>query len=107
MITPIHIIFDLLIYFLLIKTGLFEFEIIALVLLLSASLIDLDHLFSRQIYHPKRNPFKTHFLHKNYKFFLIISAIILFIYPLTFLGIGIINHFILDYFYNCLFFNAF
>ncbi len=99
MITPIHIIFDMILYLILIKTSLFNFNIIDILLLLSVNLMDLDHLFSKPIYHPKRNPFKTHFLHKNYIIILIVSFILILIRPITFLGIGLLSHLFLDYIY--------
>ena len=72
---------------------------IDLVLVLSSNLIDLDHLFSNPIYHPKRNPFITHFLHKRWKVAIIFSILVLFYRPLMFLGIGLLLHFFLDYLY--------
>jgi hypothetical protein len=97
MITPIHTIVNLIIYF--ISGNFIKVTLIDLILLLSADLIDLDHLFSKPIYHPKRNPFKTHFLHKNYVIIIIISLILLFIRPVLFLGIGLLSHLFLDWIY--------
>ncbi len=97
MITPIHIIFNLIVFFFLdqiISVNFFDF-----IFLLSAELIDLDHLFPRPIYHPKRNPFKKHFFHRNWKFILVIATILLFIRPIMFLGVGLISHLFLDYIY--------
>ncbi|MFZ5955704.1 MAG: DUF6122 family protein [Nanoarchaeota archaeon] len=96
MITVIHIAFSLLIYLILNKFIIIKANI---VLLLSAELIDLDHLFSKPIYVKKRNPFKTHFLHKHWITLLIISIIFLFIKDLMLLGIGIISHLFLDFLY--------
>ena len=97
MITPIHVAFKLLILFFLSQfTSINSFD---LIFLLSAELIDLDHLFSRPIYHPKRNPFKKHFLHRNWKFILLVATIFLFIRPIMFLGIGLMSHLFLDYIY--------
>lgn len=46
-------------------------------MLLSAQCIDIDHLFSRPIYDPKRNGFKTHFLHKNWKLLTFVAFLLL------------------------------
>ena len=73
---------------------------IDLVLILGSNLIDLDHLFSKPIYNPKRNFFKSHFLHKQWKIVLAISVVGLFYRPVLFLCIGIILHLFLDYVYN-------
>ena len=97
MITFVHFAFDIIIYLLLGKlmpTNLFD-----LILLFSVNLIDLDHLFSKPIYHPKRNPFITHFLHKQWKILLIIAILTLLFRPLLFLGIGLLSHLFLDYIY--------
>ncbi|MDD4333056.1 MAG: DUF6122 family protein [Patescibacteria group bacterium] len=100
MITPIHLIFDFGIYSLANSAGIIHANSTDLLLLFSSELIDLDHLFSHPIYHPRRNPFTTHFLHKNWRILLIISILIIFYRPLTFFGIGILSHFLLDYLYN-------
>ncbi len=68
-------------------------------LVIGANLIDLDHLFSRPIYHPRRNPFKVHFFHRNWKWVTAFSIGMLFLPAIFFLGIGILVHFILDYLY--------
>lgn len=73
---------------------------IDLALVVGANFIDLDHLFSRPIYDPKRNSFKSHFLHRHWKIVSLLSLGMLFIRPLAFLGIGILLHFFLDYLYN-------
>ena len=99
MITPVHIAFDLGVYFVLKETGLVTTNNLDLVFLISAQLIDLDHLFSKPIYHPKRNWFKTHFLHKNWLSIIIISAIFFLYRPLLFLWIGLISHIFLDFIY--------
>ena len=99
MITPIHILFNLLIYFILGKTLILTTNI-DLILLLCSELIDLDHLRAKPIYHPRRNSFKTHPLHKQWKIILIISLLLLFYRPLMFLGIGLISHFLLDFIEN-------
>jgi len=97
MITPIHVGFDLWIYFLLDYSQLIEINNIDLYVLLSAQLIDLDHLFSKPIYNPKRNGFKTHFLHKKWKVICIVSIMFLFYRPLLFLWIGLLSHILLDF----------
>ncbi len=99
MITPIHTGFNLILLFLITKFNLSPITTLAVILLLSAELIDLDHLSSKPIYHPKRNPFKSHVLHKNWKIILVISIILLFFHPFRFLGVGLISHLFLDYIY--------
>ncbi len=99
MTTPTHITVNLGAFILLIQINSLSLNYVDLLLITTSNLIDLDHLFSRPIYHPKRNPFKTHFIHKRYKLVLLFSVIILFIRPLMFLGIGLILHLFLDYLY--------
>jgi len=88
--------FSLLVYLSLVKLGVIGFTIPLLILLFCAELIDLDHLFSYPIYVKGRNSFKTHFLHKNYLFVLIISIALLFFKPVFTLGLGLICHLFLD-----------
>ncbi len=97
MLTPTHVAFDLVVYFAIIKIGHIAPSSPDIILLLGSDLIDLDHLFSKPIYDAKRNPFKTHFLHKNIIPVLILSVLFLLFRPLAFLGLGIILHFFLDY----------
>lgn len=99
MISPIHIGFNLIL--LTIISNLIGIQItpIIIILILCAELVDLDHLRAKPIYHPRRNPFKTHFLHKQWKLILLISIILLPIYPLTFLGLGLISHLFVDLIY--------
>jgi len=99
MITPVHLIFDFGIYYLTDKTDIVNVNNIDLLLLFSAELIDLDHLFSKPIYHSRRNPFKTHFLHKNWLTISIISILFILYRPIMFLGIGLLLHLFLDYCY--------
>ncbi len=99
MTTPTHVIVNLMVFILLIQISSLSLNYIDLSLIIFSNLIDLDHLFSRPIYHPKRNPFKTHFFHKQWKVILLFSVIFLFVRPLMFLGIGLILHFFLDYLY--------
>ncbi|EKD66506.1 MAG: hypothetical protein ACD_49C00038G0040 [uncultured bacterium (gcode 4)] len=99
MITPVHIAFDLGVYFVLKEAGLVTTNNLDLLFLISAQLIDLDHLFSRPIYHPRRNWFKTHFLHKNWLGVIIISLVFMLYRPLLFLWIGLISHIFLDFIY--------
>lgn len=101
MITPIHLAFDYILY--LIVGKFISVNTLDLILLFSENLMDLDHLFSRPIYKFRRNPFKTHFLHKNWKIVSLIAIIFLFIRPIMFLGIGIMSHFFLDWVYVKLF----
>jgi len=58
MLTPTHGFFDTVIYFILTYFDIIKFRYFDLILLYSAGLIDLDHLFSKPIFDPKRNPFK-------------------------------------------------
>lgn len=95
MIIPIHLAFDLIFYSLL--NNFINVDLTDLILLFSNSLFDLDHLFSKPIYHPKRDPFKTHFLHKKWQTVLMVAIIILFFRRIMFLGIGLISHLFLDY----------
>lgn len=78
----------------------FHFGVSGCLVLLMAELIDLDHLFSRPVYHPRRNPFKVHFLHKNWKWVLFVALMMLFYYPFSILGLGLILHLIEDYVYT-------
>jgi len=98
MITILHVIFNLSVYFII---GLFiPVSYIDLFLVLFAELIDLDHLPSKPVYKKGRNSFETHFLHKRVFIVLIIALTMLFIRPIMFLGIGILLHFFLDYLDN-------
>lgn len=99
MITPIHLLIDAGLYLGLDKLNILSPDGTDFILLISAELIDLDHLFSKPIYHPKRNPFKTHFLHKNWLVILAISILFTLYRPLLFLGLGLMSHLFLDYFY--------
>ncbi len=99
-ITPIHFCFNIVIYYFITLVSPIEFLMINCLYLLFAELIDLDHLFSKPIYHPKRNPFKIHYFHKNWKFVLIIGVLCLFFNPILFFGIGLISHITLDYIYT-------
>lgn len=99
MITPIHLIFDFGIYALANKTGIASANGADLLWMFSAELIDLDHLLSKPIYHPRRNPFQAHILHKNWKIILLIAISLFFFRPVLFLGIGLLSHLLLDYFY--------
>lgn len=99
MITPIHILFNLIVYLILGKTLIITNNI-DLFLVLASELIDLDHLNAKPIFNPKRNSFKTHFFHRNWRVVLLISIALLFYRPLMFLGIGLISHLSLDFLYN-------
>jgi len=99
MITPIHLIFDLGAYLLVNKIDIVATNNIDLLLLFSAELIDLDHLLSKPIYHSRRNPFKTHFLHKNWLVIITISILFILYRPVLFLGIGLLSHLFVDYCY--------
>jgi len=99
MTTPTHVTTDLIIFLVLMHVQNFNPNYTDLGLIVGSNLIDLDHLFSCPIYHPKRNPFKTHVLHKYWKIISALSILLLFYRPLMFLGIGLILHFFLDYLY--------
>jgi len=99
-ITLFHMSFNLILYFIVSYFTPIDFYFSNLIYLFLADLIDIDHLFHRPIFVLRRNPFKTHFIHKNYLWVLLISFILLFSYPLCFLGIGLISHFFLDFIYT-------
>ncbi len=67
MLTPTHSFFDTIIYFGLNYFDIIKFRYFDLIALYSAGLIDLDHLFSKPVFDPKRNPFKATY---NIHFFL-------------------------------------
>lgn len=100
MTTPTHVAANLVVFLALLHTQNMDPTYPDLWLMLSSNLIDLDHLFSRPIYHPRRNPFKTHPFHKQWRLVLCASILVLFIRPLMFLGIGLLFHFLLDFIYN-------
>ncbi|MDO8561459.1 MAG: DUF6122 family protein [bacterium] len=100
MTTPTHVAVNLGVFLALMQVPAIEPNYTDLALMLSSNLIDLDHLLSRPIYHPKRNPFKTHFLHKQWRGLLVLSILMLFVRPVAFLGIGLLLHFFLDYLYT-------
>lgn len=99
MVTPIHLIIDLGLYFAVNKIDIVAANNTDLLLFFSAELIDLDHLLSKPIYHPRRNPFKTHFLHKNWSIIITISILFILYRPALFLGIGLLSHLFVDYCY--------
>lgn len=99
MITPVHLVFDIGTYFLADKLNLINVGSTDLIILFSAELIDLDHLLSKPIYHPRRNPFKIHALHKRWLIILLLSIAFIFYRPVLFLGIGLLCHLLLDYLY--------
>ena len=100
MTTPTHIAVNLGVFLLLMQRNGLNPDYADLSLLVGSNLIDLDHLLTRPVYDPKRNSFKTHVLHRNWKMGLFVSLLMLFIRPLLFLGLGIMLHYFLDYFYN-------
>lgn len=97
--TYVHLMFNISIYFILSLFLPIEFKIINCVLLALAELIDLDHLWSYPKYKKDRNSLKTHFLHKRWFIIIPISTVLLFFYPLTFIGIGLLSHLLLDWLY--------
>jgi len=100
MLTPTHALFDTLLYLGLNCFDILRFRYSDLIALYSANLIDLDHLFSKPIFDPTRNPFKAHFLHKNWKIVICFSVTFLFFYrPIAFLGAGLLSHLLLDFIY--------
>ena len=96
-ITPIHFGFNVLVYYLTSLVFPVEFLWVNTLYLLSAELIDLDHLWSKPIYKPGRNSLTTHFLHKNWKWVGFFSLLSLPFHPLRFIGLGLISHLFLDY----------
>ncbi len=94
--TPVHLAITIGGYYFISLIFPIDFTLANCLLLASAELIDLDHLFAKPIYVKKRNSFKTHFLHKQW---IIVSLIALFLIftPLIFLGLGILLHFVADY----------
>lgn len=99
MITPIHLVFNIGIYSFIHKMGIVDVSGADLLFLFSAELIDLDHLLSRPIYHPRRNPFVTHIAHKNWPFLFFASIFFMFYRPIMFLGVGLLSHLFGDYCY--------
>jgi hypothetical protein len=98
MLTPHHLIFDIIIYLGISSIFGLKLDFTILLIIFSANLIDLDHLFSRPIYDSKRNPFKKHFLHKNWIALIVLFLSLSFFYhKLIFVCIGLLDHFFLDY----------
>lgn len=100
MLTPTHIALDL--AFVAVVAYFFGVQIVYtdIFLVLSSNFIDLDHLSARPAYHPRRNSFKTHFLHRGWIWLSLMSVFIIFIRPLAFLGVGLLLHFFLDHLEN-------
>jgi hypothetical protein len=99
MTTPTHVIADLAVFLILLQVKVVDPNYTDLALIIGSNLIDVDHLFSQPIYHPNRNPFTAHFLHKRWMLLITFSIILIFIRPLMFLGIGLLVHVFLDYIY--------
>ena len=99
MITPIHLLFDFGVYFLVNKINIVDTNSIDLLLLFSAELIDLDHLVSKPVYHSRRNPFQTHIIHKNWLALSALSILFILYRPTLFLGMGLLSHLFVDYCY--------
>jgi len=97
MITPIHTIFNLAIYLGVSSLDFININYYDLIFLLSAELIDLDHLATKPIFAPHRNSFRTHPLHKAWPLILPIAILMIFYRPVLFLGIGLISHYLLDF----------
>jgi hypothetical protein len=100
MTTPIHVAVNLGAFLILMQVPNLEPNYTDLALMLGSNLIDLDHLIAKPIYHPRRNSFTTHPLHKQWRVLSALSVLLLFIRPLAFLGAGLLLHFLLDYLYN-------
>ena len=100
MTTPTHIAVNLGAFLVLMQVPGLEPTHTDLALILVANLIDLDHLLSPPIYVPTRNSFKTHLLHKPWKFVLGLCVVSLFIRPIMFQGIGVILHYFLEHLDN-------
>jgi hypothetical protein len=96
-ITPIHLTFNLTIYSLIVVFTPLKFSYMHVLFLAMAELIDLDHLSKKQIYIKTRNSFKHHFFHKNWKITSVVALALIAFPPLSFLGLGILSHFLLDY----------
>ena len=100
MTTPRHIVASVGVFLISTQIEGLDPNYVDLALIVGANLIDLDHLFSRPIYDPKRNSFKAHFLHRHWKIVSLLSLGTLFFRPIAFLGLGILLHFLLDYLYS-------
>ncbi len=99
MTTPTHVAADIAVFLALTHVPGLNPNTADFVLLIGSNLIDIDHLFSHPIYHPRRNPFTTHTLHKSWLVLGAVSCALLFIRPLMFIAIGLLLHFALDYLY--------
>ena len=99
MTTPTHLIVDLSIFIIFLNITNISPDYGDLTLLAGSNLIDLDHLLSKPIYHPKRNPFKTYIFHKQWRVFVILGVALIFFRPFMFLGVGLLLHLFLDYLY--------
>ncbi|HEY4486242.1 MAG TPA: DUF6122 family protein [Candidatus Paceibacterota bacterium] len=100
MTTPTHVAVNLVAFLALMYVPTIDPNYTDLMLLVGSNLIDLDHLLTRPIYDPKRNSFTSHPLHKHWMLVSLASMVMLFIRPISFLGIGLLLHFFLDYLYN-------
>lgn len=98
--TPIHFSFNIIIYYVISTITPVEFLLIPCIFLLLAEIIDIDHLFSKSAYRERRNPFKTRYLHKHWKFIIILAVLATPFYPALFFGIGLMSHLLLDYTYT-------
>jgi len=95
MINPIHFGFNTLVYYAVSLVSPIEFMVINLFYIALAELIDLDHLFSKPIYDPKRNSFKTHFFHRKWRYVILFSVITMYWTP--FFSLALLSHLLLDY----------
>lgn len=66
----------------------------AILIMLAAMLIDLDHLLATPTFDPNRCSINFHFLHQYWAIFLYV--VFLFIKPIRILGIGLLIHIVAD-----------
>ena len=97
MTTPTHVAVNLGVFLILMQVKTLNPNYLDLALIVGSNFIDLDHLPAKPIFDPKRDPFKTHFFHKQWKILLAILGAMLFFRKVMFLSIGILLHFLLDY----------
>jgi len=71
-----------------------ENRVKAILIMLAAILIDVDHLVASPIFDPNRCSINFHFLHQYWA--ITLYVIFLFIKPLRIIGIGLLIHIIAD-----------
>lgn len=98
--TYVHISFSLIVLLILYYFDFLNITWFGILMVVCAELIDLDHLFSKPIYHPLRNPFRTHFLHKRWYIIVIFAIVMMFLFSWgVYLGIGLLSHIFVDFIY--------